>query len=189
MKASGPGGFCSGAGAAVYAALTASAVFAAMFAARSAVAPRVQVLRLARLPRVYNALITSEQQLLPSQADPIVAPVLRPYHVLYGWPYVAAVDPVIAVAPSYPSLSGAEEAADASTEVRKVAAVDGGDGDGGGGGDDAPRAQQPFVKNNVPADSAVPDVPPPPLPVSRVTGRKDKKKPEEYPPAPGGFAI
>lgn len=34
--------------------------------------------RLLRIPRIYNALITTDDDLIPSQAYPAVAPVLRP---------------------------------------------------------------------------------------------------------------
>ncbi|XP_046662244.1 uncharacterized protein LOC124355244 [Homalodisca vitripennis] len=43
--------------------------------------------KLRRIPRIYNALITSEEQLLPSQAYPAVAPVLRPAALTPYGPY------------------------------------------------------------------------------------------------------
>lgn len=127
-----------------------------------------------RLPRVYNALITTNQHLLPSQAEPIITPVFRPFQFLYEWPEVkyAAVE-------LYPSSRSAMEMSSAEDGSRSVAAV--------------VKNNRPVdssvVKNNRPADSSVPDVPPPPLPVARAPDAAVKKRPEEYPPAPGGFAI
>lgn len=150
-----------------------------MFATQFAAAQQV-VLKAARVPRVYNALITTDQHLLPSQAEPIVTPVFRPFQFLYDWPEAR-----YAAAPPYPSSRSATEASSSDDgpsehdESRPVAAV--------------VRNNRPadvtVVKNNRPADSSVPDVPPPPLPVARSQDGAAKKKPEEYPPAPGGFAI
>ncbi|CAH1715317.1 unnamed protein product [Aphis gossypii] len=131
-------------------------------------------LKAVRLPRVYNALITTDQHLLPSQAEPIITPVFRPFQLLYEWPEVkyAAVEP-------YPSSRSAAETSSAEDGSRSVAAV--------------VKNNRPVdstvVKNNRPVDSSVPDVPPPPLPVARAPDAAVKKRPEEYPPAPGGFAI
>lgn len=57
-----------------------------------------------------------------------------------------------------------------------------------------PAGPRPDDRRDGPAaDPPVPDVPPPPPPVPFVVGEKDKKndatKPEEYPPAPVGFAV
>ncbi|XP_025198383.1 uncharacterized protein LOC112596787 isoform X2 [Melanaphis sacchari] len=144
-----------------------------MFMAQFAAAQQV-ALKAGRLPRVYNALITTDQRLLPSQAEPIVTPVFRPFQFLYEWPEVryAAVEP-------YPSLKTAVEASSVQDESRSVAAVV---------KNNRP-ADLTVVKNNRPAGSSVPDVPPPPLPVARAPDAAVKKRPEEYPPAPGGFAI
>jgi len=148
-----------------------------MFAAQLAAAQQV-VLKAGRLPRVYNALITTDQRLLPSQAEPIVTPVFRPLQFLYEWPEVK-----YAAAPSYPSSRSDAEATgtdDGHEKSRPVAAP-------------VVKNNKPVdptvVKNNRPADSLVPDVPPPPLPVTRGQDGAVKKRPEEYPPAPGGFAI
>lgn len=143
-----------------------------MLAMRSAVVAQQVAYKSGRLPRVYNALITSDQRLLPSQADPIVTPVFRPLQFFYGWP--AAAVPYAGQVPYSAETPVSAEAADASSEVPDVVA----------GKDEGVRGP---VKNNGPADSSVPDVPPPPFPVT--AGKKDKKKPEEYPPAPVGFAI
>jgi len=143
-----------------------------MFAAPFAFAQ--VALKATRLPRVYNALITTNQHLLPSQAEPIITPVFPPFQFLYEWPEVkyAAVDP-------YPSSRSAVKTSSAEDGSRSVAAV--------------VKNNRPVdstvVKNNRPADSSVPDVPPPPLPVARAPDAIVKKRPEEYPPAPGGFAI
>lgn len=155
-------------------AATVAMTMLAMFVARAAaVQPHVVL----KAPRVYNALITSDQQLLPSRADPIVEPVLRPFQYFYDWPgvYAAAAAGQRTVLSARPAgaldvIAGARADEPARPE----------DDDG------RPTA---VIKNNRPADSSVPDVPPPPLPVSRA-GRKDnKKKPEEFPPAPVGFAM
>lgn len=44
-----------------------------------------------------------------------------------------------------------------------------------------------LVKNHRPKDPSIVDVPPDPLPIGKSKGKK--KKPEEYPPAPLGFAL
>jgi hypothetical protein len=162
-----------------------------MFAAQLAAGQQV-VLKAGRLPRVYNALITTDQRLLPSQAEPIVTPVFRPLQFLYEWPEVR-----YAAAPPYPSsrsdveATGTDDGMSGHEESRAVAApvfkndrpVDA----------TVVKNNKPVdatvVKNNRPADSSVPDVPPPPLPVTRGQDGAVKKRPEEYPPAPGGFAI
>ncbi|XP_026809595.1 uncharacterized protein LOC113551518 isoform X2 [Rhopalosiphum maidis] len=138
------------------------------------VATQQVVLKAGRLPRVYNALITTNQRLLPSQAEPIVTPVFRPFQLLYEWPKMryAAVEP-------YLSSGSATEASSAEDESRSVAPVM----------ENNRPVDSTVVKNNRPADSSVPDVPPPPLPVARAPDAAVKKLPEEYPPAPGGFAI
>ncbi len=48
-----------------------------------------------------------------------------------------------------------------------------------------------FVKNNRPKDPSIVDIPPPPLPVGKPTGKPsiDKKKPDEYPPPPLGYIF
>lgn len=148
-----------------------------MLGARSITAEQV-LLKRARVPRVYNALITSEQRLLPSQADPIVTPVFRPFSLFggyNGWPsvYVAPI-PYLAGASSTNDI--VQQSVDTSTVNADVDA------------DDIQQRPQPAVKNNRPIESSVPDVPPPPLPVS-VASAKNKKKHEEYPPAPLGFAM
>lgn len=155
-------------------------VAAVMFAAQLAAAQQV-ALKTGRLPRVYNALITTDQRLLPSQAEPIVTPVFRPLQFLYEWPQVK-----YAAAPSYPSpmsdveaSAGTDDGSLGHDESRPVAAV--------------VKNNRPVdgevVKNNRPAGSSVPDVPPPPLPVTRGQNGAVKKRPDEYPPMPGGFAI
>lgn len=53
--------------------------------------------KLRRVPRIYNALITSDEELLPSQAYPAVAPVLRPAPLSYT--------PYYNVQPANPPLS------------------------------------------------------------------------------------
>ncbi|XP_025408106.1 uncharacterized protein LOC112681943 isoform X2 [Sipha flava] len=147
----------------------------AMFTVRAAaVQPHVMF----KAPRVYNALITSDQQLLPSRADPIVEPVFRSFQYIYGWPGAYAVVP-----PAWPSsgrdvAAGARAENPARTEATDATRTEDDDG--------WPTA---VVKNNKPADVSVPDVPPPPLPVSRGGQKDGKKKPEEFPPAPVGFAI
>lgn len=45
----------------------------------------------------------------------------------------------------------------------------------------------PVVKNHQPKDPSIVDVPPDPLPIGK--SKAKKKKPEEYPPAPLGFAL
>lgn len=153
-----------------------------MFGARSVVAEQVLFKR-ARAPRVYNALITSEQRLLPSQTDPIVTPVFRPFSLFSGydgWPSVYA-----APIPYLASASITNDIVQQSVDVSAATTVN---ADMDVETDDERRLPQPAVKNNRPVDSSVPDVPPPPLPVS-VGGAKNKKKPVEYPPAPLGFAI
>lgn len=180
-----PGGFCSNSNAVVGHAVTAIFV-AAMFAARLTAAQQV-VLKAGRPPRVYNALITSDQRLLPSQADPILTPVFRasPFQFFYGGGWPGATYTIGQSAVLSESAEPADVAADASSEIRNVdteAKVT--------GEDDERQRSPPAVKNNRPVDAAVPDVPPPPLPVSSATARKkDRKIPEEYPPAPVGFAI
>ncbi|KAL5244911.1 hypothetical protein ACI65C_012321 [Semiaphis heraclei] len=161
-----------------------------MFVAQFGAAQQV-VLKAGRLPRVYNALITTDQRLLPSQAEPIVMPVFRPFQFLYEWPQVK-----YAAAPSYPSsmmdveASGTNDGSLGQDESRPVAAVVKSNGPA-----DATVVKNnrsvdvPVVKNNRPADSSVPDVPPPPLPVTRGQNGAVKKRPDEYPPMPGGFAI
>lgn len=181
-------------------AATAVVAFAVMFAAVQLAAAQQVVVRAAsvgRLPRVYNALISSDQNLLPSKADPIVSPVVM-HHVFrfapffYNWP---------AVAPAYVDASPAETRQQsvvasngvvASNAVVASDAVTASNVDASEVRDDASKVQSDaseadhhrptttVVKNYRPADSSVPDVPPPPLPV----GKKNKKKPEEYPPAP-----
>lgn len=47
--------------------------------ARAEPQPAADPAKLRRVPRIYNALITTDEELLPSQAYPAVAPVLRPY--------------------------------------------------------------------------------------------------------------
>ncbi|XP_060838978.1 uncharacterized protein LOC132920534 isoform X1 [Rhopalosiphum padi] len=153
--------------------VVATVMFAAQLAAAQQVVQQV-ALKAGRLPRVYNALITTDQRLLPSQAEPIVTPVFRPFQFLYEWPEMryAAVEP-------YPSSRSAVEVSGAEDESRSVAAVV----------ENNRPVDSTVVKNNRPADSSVPDVPPPPLPVARAPDAAVKKRPEEYPPAPGGFAI
>lgn len=165
-------------------------VAAVMFAAQLGAAQQV-VLKAGRLPRVYNALITTDQRLLPSQAEPIVMPVFRPFQFLYEWPQVR-----YAAAPSYPSsmtdveVSGTDDRSLGQDESRPVASVvsSNGPADATVVKNNRP-ADIPVVKNNRPADSSVPDVPPPPLPVTRGQNGAAKKRPDEYPPMPGGFAI
>jgi len=156
------------------AAVAAMVVVATIMFAGQIAAVQQAALKAGRLPRVYNALITTDQRLLPSQAEPIIMPVFRPFQFLYEWPEMryAAVEP-------YPSLRSAAEASSAEDGSRSVAAVV---------ENNRPEGST-VVKNNRPAESLVPDVPPPPLPVARVPDAAVKKKPEEYPPAPGGFAI
>lgn len=50
--------------------------------------PGADPAKLRRVPRIYNALITTDEELLPSQAYPAVAPVLRHYspYPPYGLP-------------------------------------------------------------------------------------------------------
>lgn len=173
-----PTRFCSSSNA-VANAVTATIV-AVMFAARLTAAQQV-VLKAGRPPRVYNALITSDQQLLPSQAEPILTPVFRasPFQFFYGggWPSTTyTVEPSAVLSESAELV---DVAVDASSEIRNVDT----------GENDERQRSPPVVKNNRPVDAAVPDVPPPPHPVSTATARKDKKRPEEYPPAPVGFAI
>lgn len=155
-----------------------------MFAAQFAFAQQV-ALKAARLPRVYNALITTDQHLLPSQAEPIITPVFRPFQFLYEWPEVkyAAVEP-------YPSSQSAAKTSSAEDGSRSVAAVvkNNRPVDSTVVKNNRP-VDSTVVKNNRPSDSSVPDVPPPPLPVARAPDAVVKKRPEEYPPAPGGFAI
>ncbi|XP_008188891.1 uncharacterized protein LOC100164028 isoform X1 [Acyrthosiphon pisum] len=176
----------------------ATVMFAAQFAAAQQVA-----LKAGRLPRVYNALITTDQRLLPSQAEPIVTPVFRPLQFLYQWPEVR-----YAATPSYPSSRSDVEASgtdggSSGHEVSRPVTAEVFDSSRPAGSmvvkNNRPadstvvKNKRPvdatIVKNNRPADSSVPDVPPPPLPVTRGQDGAVKKRPEEYPPAPGGFAI
>ncbi|CAI6352043.1 unnamed protein product [Macrosiphum euphorbiae] len=162
-----------------------------MFAAQLAAAQQV-ALKAGRLPRVYNALITTDQRLLPSQAEPIVTPVFRPLQFLYQWPEVR-----YAAAPSYPSSrsdvesTGTDDGSSGHEVSRPVATAvfeNSRPADSTVVKNNRP-VDATVVKNNRPADSSVPDVPPPPLPVTRGQDGAVKKRPEEYPPAPGGFAI
>lgn len=159
-----------------------------MFATRLAVAQSQVILTAGRAPpRIYNALITSDQRLLPSQVDPIIMPVFRPFRYFYDWPVlsapvqapgqipVQAPDQVPARAPVQPLSAESAAASSAAVEPNAPAA------------DSETRDTAPVIVNNRPVGSRVPDVPPPPVPSAG--GKKDKKKPEEYPPAPVGFAI
>lgn len=65
--------------------------------------PSADPAKLRRIPRIYNALITSDEELLPSQAYPAVAPVLRPAPLPFA-PYYGLA-PVYAPA-SYSELPG-----------------------------------------------------------------------------------
>lgn len=151
-------------------------------AARSSavVAQQAAEFQAVRAPRVYNALITSDQRLLPSRADPIVAPVFQAVRYYYDWPglYAGAVQPADR-RPENGGVDGPVAAAATGTDEQATPPEENG----------RVETWQPFVKNNGPAaDTLVPDVPPPPIPVS-AAGNRDKKKPEEYPPAPVGFAM
>jgi len=124
-----------------------------------------------RGPRVYNAFVTSDQPLLPSRADPILTPSFRgpfPWSFYGGWPAVAPLS--FAAVPAGAQLDDARYAAGAQLDDRR-------DGPANG--------------HRPAADSPVPDVlPPPPVPIAGEKDKKDDaKKPEEYPPAPVGFAV
>jgi len=172
--------------------VVATVMFASQFAAAQQVA-----LKAGRLPRVYNALITTDQRLLPSQAEPIVTPVFRPLQFLYQWPEVRYAG-APSYPPSYPSVrsdveaTGTDDGSSGHEASRPVAAAAVFENsrplDATVVKNNRP-ADGTVVKNNRPADSSVPDVPPPPLPVTRGQDGAVKKRPEEYPPAPGGFAI
>ncbi|KAG8331413.1 hypothetical protein J6590_042180 [Homalodisca vitripennis] len=147
--------------------------------------------KLRRIPRIYNALITSEEQLLPSQAYPAVAPVLRPAALTpygpYGLPPVQEQYQLYAPDPyspqSYSRLPGFNDTlvdpdAPQSPQSAPVFSLQ-------------PQQTIPQItdqiKNNRPSNRDIPDVPPPPLPLSPPRDRDDKtpeRKPEEYPPAP-----
>ncbi|XP_054277728.1 uncharacterized protein LOC128996427 [Macrosteles quadrilineatus] len=146
--------------------------------------------KLRRIPRIYNALITSDEQLLPSQAYPAVAPVLRPaplapypYSYPYGAPYtVYAPDPYGLQAysrlPGFNDTLQDPEAPAAPAQNPQLFSLQ-------------PQQTIPQVtdqvKNNRPGNPDIPDVPPPPLPVSPPRSPDDKspeRKPGEYPPAP-----
>ncbi|XP_014277229.1 uncharacterized protein [Halyomorpha halys] len=98
--------------------------------------------KLLKVPRIYNALITSDEELVPSQAYPAVAPVLRPSPPLYlthEFP-IEKAEPVSPI--PVPTIS--EEPEDISWDK---------------------------FKNNKPSDPNIPDVPPPPLPVTIRQGK------------------
>ncbi|XP_050422140.1 uncharacterized protein LOC126834335 [Adelges cooleyi] len=139
---------------------------------------QLAAVKMARVPRVYNAVITSEQQLLPSQVDPVVTPVLRPLpFFVINWPVSSGTSYY-----SYQTSSGVE--ANSHGLVDAAGPVE---SDGPTGGDDLGDATA-VVKNNRPLDTDVPDVPPPPLRPTKA-GKQERKKTEEFPPAPVGFAI
>ncbi|KAF6216347.1 hypothetical protein GE061_000688 [Apolygus lucorum] len=98
--------------------------------------------RLLKVPKIYNALITSNEELLPSQAYPAVAPVIHPspgsiYIPTQSFEYRQA-EPVNAPvqAPAPPP-----------TLLPELP---------------APRTN---IKNYQPINPDIPDVPPPPLPM------------------------
>lgn len=75
---------------------------------------------------------------------------------------------------NYDSSDSEEETSEPGTE---------GEHDGGG----SYRPYNTLVKNHRPKDPSIVDVPPDPLPIGKSKGKK--KKPEEYPSAPLGFAL
>ncbi|KAL1129738.1 hypothetical protein AAG570_012682 [Ranatra chinensis] len=114
--------------------------------------------RLLRVPRVYNALITSDEKLVPSQAYPAVSPVLRP---------AAAATHVFF--PAQPNSFQQEDFQTSKlplynlpTDLTKPLVID-------------------QVKNNRPSDPNIPDVPPPPLPVGRPKVKQDTNGDSTFP--------
>lgn len=122
----------------------------------------VESARLLRVPRIYNALITSDEMLIPSQAYPAVAPVLRPAffvaapaYPIYNFTYGTDLSEDI----SEPRLP------EQSLYTQRVATI------------------SDHIKNNRPSNPDIPDVLPPPLPISRLTS-SPSRTPEDYPPQP-----
>ncbi|XP_073980496.1 uncharacterized protein [Rhodnius prolixus] len=107
--------------------------------------------RLLKVPRIYNALITTDEELLPSQAYPAVSPVLHPtshifvQHKNIGASPLAPLSETTFHEPVLPPLSSPPPLIPVQPPVLD---------------------ESPNVKNHRPADPAIPDVPPPPLPVS-----------------------
>ncbi|XP_050537742.1 uncharacterized protein LOC126903568 isoform X2 [Daktulosphaira vitifoliae] len=126
---------------------------------------QVAAVKMARVPRIYNALITSDQELIPSQADPIVSPVLHPLPFLV-LPYTS-----YSMFSLYPT--GTKKYIHSYTAEPE----------------ERPEADNSAViKNNTPENREIPDVPPPPLFPQKI-GKKEEKKIEEFPPAPVGYAV
>ncbi|RZF44213.1 hypothetical protein LSTR_LSTR003853 [Laodelphax striatellus] len=169
--------------------------------------------RLLKVPRIYNALITTDEELTPSQAYPAVAPVLRPaYHPLSYFVYGngdgdvggsiiqhngpayqdGAQQPNLA---RFPSLPGQQQPSEEPLPgpQQDQGALPGQqqpqEGQGAPSIYSLQAKQRPpvfddQVKNN--RNPEIPDVPPPPLPV-RAPGsgnNNERKPPPNYPPPP-----
>ncbi|XP_075216697.1 uncharacterized protein LOC142322007 [Lycorma delicatula] len=142
---------------------------------------QAQTGRLLRIPRIYNALITTDEELIPSQAYPAVAPVLRPaiphFSVLVynETEYIPPILPPapVAAAGRLPSQEQGESPVYTLQAQQRL-----------------PDLFDDRVKNNRNPD--IPDVPPPPLPVkpqqsgSRPSSNEapPRRRPQDYPPPP-----
>nr|ATU82998.1 secreted hypothetical protein [Pristhesancus plagipennis] len=104
--------------------------------------------RLRKVPRIYNALITTNENLLPSQAYPAVSPVLHPTSHIYVEHKGISSLPPIRESQTHPQ----SEPRVPPPPLIPIQLPD--------------LEESPNVKNNRPADSSIPDVPPPPLPVT-----------------------
>jgi len=112
--------------------------------------------KLLRVPKIYNALITSNEMLIPSQAYPAVSPVLRPavgpvYYAHHEQHYTPNNKEDFGVGPENhffpPNLE----------DLRPM-----------------------IVKNNRPSNKEIPDVPPPPVPGVKKPSSPVKPQDEDY---------
>ncbi|BES91398.1 Hypothetical protein NTJ_04206 [Nesidiocoris tenuis] len=106
--------------------------------------------RLLKIPRVYNALITSNEDLLPSKAYPAVAPVI--HHVPPGTPFLPAHQIEYRQELPQQKVSQSPEVLQPAgpTPYAELPLEDASEGD---------------IRNYEPINPNIPDVPPPPIPI------------------------
>uniref|UniRef100_A0A8D8M9E6 Uncharacterized protein n=1 Tax=Cacopsylla melanoneura TaxID=428564 RepID=A0A8D8M9E6_9HEMI len=154
--------------------------------------------KLLKKPRVYTAIVKSDEELIPSQSYPAVAPVIRPVYTGY-FPYAPPV--IIPHVQPYEHEYGNLKALPDYGEEAINTKSDAQSNDYGSflqpppppsrnskqTSDNLPPqdAVNPFQSfyNYQPENSDIPNVPPPPLPVAQNSNNSTKKK-VDYPNAP-----